>query len=91
MKLTRLLSLSTAVLALLVCGMLGHITRNAWLRYDATDAGLQALRLTRAAMVAAENCRLSAARSTPCWENVLLPIRRGANVCSAAAPPPTWR
>jgi diguanylate cyclase (GGDEF)-like protein len=54
MKLTRLLSLSTAVLALLVCGMLGHITRNAWLRYDATDAGLQALRLTRAAMVAAE-------------------------------------
>jgi diguanylate cyclase (GGDEF)-like protein len=34
--------------------MLGHITRNAWLRYDATDAGLQALRLTRAAMVAAE-------------------------------------
>ncbi|MYN27559.1 GGDEF domain-containing protein [Duganella levis] len=54
MKLTRLLSLSTAVLALLVCGMLGHITRNAWLRYDATGSGLQALRLTHAAMVAAE-------------------------------------
>jgi diguanylate cyclase (GGDEF)-like protein len=54
MKLTRLLTLSTAALAVLVCGMLGHITRNAWLRYDATGDGLQALRLTRAAMVAAE-------------------------------------
>lgn len=54
MKLTRLLALSTAVLGLLVCGMLAHITRNAWLRYDATSDGLQALRLTRAAMVAAE-------------------------------------
>ncbi|NYE63987.1 diguanylate cyclase (GGDEF)-like protein [Duganella sp. 1224] len=54
MKLTRLLTLSTAILALLVCGMLGHITRNAWLRYDATNDGLQALRLTRAAMVAGE-------------------------------------
>ena len=54
MKLTRLLTLSTAVLALLVCGMAGHISRNAWLHYDATSDGLQALRLTRAAMVAAE-------------------------------------
>jgi len=54
MKLTRLLTLSTAALAVLVCGMLGHITRNAWLRYDATGDGLQAMRLTRAAMVAAE-------------------------------------
>ncbi|MYM36934.1 diguanylate cyclase [Duganella sp. FT50W] len=54
MKLTRLLTLSTAVLALLVCGMVGHITHNAWRRYDATNAGLQALRLTHSAMVAAE-------------------------------------
>jgi hypothetical protein len=54
MKLTRLLTLSTAVLALLVCGMLAHITRDAWRRYDATSAGLQALRLTQSAMVAAE-------------------------------------
>lgn len=54
MKLTRLLTLSTAVLALLVCGMLGHITREAWRRYDATGAGLHALRLTQSAMVAAE-------------------------------------
>ncbi|MRW87421.1 GGDEF domain-containing protein, partial [Pseudoduganella sp. FT26W] len=54
MKLTRLLTLSTAVLALLVCGMLGHIAHDAWRRYDATSTGLQALRLTQAAMVAAE-------------------------------------
>nr|WP_315254160.1 GGDEF domain-containing protein [uncultured Duganella sp.] len=54
MKLTRLLTLSTAALALLVCGMLWHITHDAWRRYDATNAGLQALRLTHSAMVAAE-------------------------------------
>lgn len=54
MKLTRLLTLSTAVLALLVCGMLAHIMHDAWRRYDATGAGLQALRLTQSAMVAAE-------------------------------------
>lgn len=54
MKLTRLLTLSTAALALLVCGMLAHITHDAWRRYDATNAGLQALRLTQSAMVAAE-------------------------------------
>ncbi|SHN43185.1 diguanylate cyclase (GGDEF) domain-containing protein [Duganella sacchari] len=54
MKISRLLTLSTAVLALLVFGMLGHITREAWLHYDDTSAGLQALRLTQRAMIAAE-------------------------------------
>lgn len=54
MKLSRLLTASTAVLALLVVGMLAHITRDAWRRYEATDTGLQALRLTQRAMVAAE-------------------------------------
>jgi len=54
MKLSRLLTLSTAVLALLVLGMLGHITRNAWIQYEHTNTGLRALRLTERAMVAAE-------------------------------------
>ncbi|RZT05931.1 diguanylate cyclase (GGDEF) domain-containing protein [Duganella sp. CF402] len=54
MKLTRLLTLSTAVLAALVIGMLSHITRDAWLHYEHTNTGLQALRLTQRAMVAAE-------------------------------------
>jgi diguanylate cyclase (GGDEF)-like protein len=58
MKLSRLLTLSTAVLALLVCGMLAHITRDAWLHREATGAGLQALRLTQAAMLAAEKLSL---------------------------------
>ncbi|MRW90925.1 diguanylate cyclase [Duganella sp. FT80W] len=60
MKLSRQLTLSTAALGLMVCGMLGHITRDAWRRYDDTGAGLQALRLTQSAMVAAE--KLSAER-----------------------------
>lgn len=54
MNLSRQLTVSTAALGLLICGMLGHITRDAWRRYDATEAGLQALRLTQSAMVAAE-------------------------------------
>jgi diguanylate cyclase (GGDEF)-like protein len=54
MKLSRLLSLSTAVLALLVLGMLAHITHDAWVQYEHTNTGLQALRLTQQAMVAAE-------------------------------------
>ncbi|MTV39515.1 GGDEF domain-containing protein [Duganella radicis] len=54
MKLSRLLTLSTAMLAVLVLGMLGHITRDAWIRYEHTNTGLQALRLTQRAMVAAE-------------------------------------
>ncbi|MYM21374.1 diguanylate cyclase [Duganella sp. FT135W] len=54
MKLTRLLTLSTAMLAVLVLGMLGHITRDAWLHYEHTNTGLQALRLMQRAMVAAE-------------------------------------
>ncbi|WP_343733042.1 GGDEF domain-containing protein [Duganella sp.] len=60
MKLSRLLTASTAVLALLVVGMLAHITLDAWRRYEATTTGLQALRLTQRAMVAAE--KLSAER-----------------------------
>lgn len=60
MKLSRQLTLSTAALGLLVCGMLGEITRDAWRRYDDSSVGLRALRLTQSAMVAAE--KLSAER-----------------------------
>ncbi|MHA4869052.1 diguanylate cyclase [Duganella sp. PWIR1] len=60
MKLSRLLTLSTAVLAVLVCGMLGRITRDAWIHYDDAGTGLRALRLNQRAMVAAE--KLSAER-----------------------------
>jgi diguanylate cyclase (GGDEF)-like protein len=44
----------------MVCGMLGHIARDAWLRYEGTNAGMQALQLTHSAMLAAE--KLSAER-----------------------------
>lgn len=54
MKLTRLLTLSTALPAVLVLGMLGHITYNSWIHYEQTNTGLRALRLTQRAMVAAE-------------------------------------
>jgi diguanylate cyclase (GGDEF)-like protein len=54
MKLTRLLTVSTVLPAVLVLGMLGHITRNSWVHYEQTNTGLQALRLTQRAMVAAE-------------------------------------
>lgn len=54
MKLTRLLTVSTVLPAVLVLGMLGHITHNSWVHYEQTDAGLRALRLTQRAMVAAE-------------------------------------
>lgn len=58
MKLTRLLTLYTALPAVLVLGMLGHITYNAWERYEQTNSGLRALRLTQRAMVAAEKMSL---------------------------------
>jgi len=54
MTLNRLLTLLTAVLALLVCGMLALFARGAWMDYSGAGAGLQALRLTQLAMVAAE-------------------------------------
>jgi diguanylate cyclase (GGDEF)-like protein len=54
MKLTRLLTLSTVLPAVLVLGMLGHITYNSWIHYEQTNTGLRALRLTQRAMVAAE-------------------------------------
>ncbi|MCU6498066.1 sensor domain-containing diguanylate cyclase [Rugamonas sp. A1-17] len=54
MRLTRLFALTGAVLALLVCGMLGRLLWGEWLHYRAAGTGHQTLQLMQRAMVAAE-------------------------------------
>jgi len=54
MRLTRLFALTGAVLALLVCGMLGRLLWGEWQHYRAAGTGHQTLQLMQRAMVAAE-------------------------------------
>lgn len=54
MRLTRLFGVAGAVLALLVCGMLGRLLWGEWQHYSAADSGRHTLQLMRRSMVAAE-------------------------------------
>ncbi|MQA22423.1 GGDEF domain-containing protein [Rugamonas rivuli] len=54
MRLTRLFTLASAVLALLVCGMLGRLLWGEWEHYRAAGTGHHTLQLMQRAMVAAE-------------------------------------
>jgi diguanylate cyclase (GGDEF)-like protein len=54
MRLTRLFGVAGAVLALLVCGMLGRLLWGEWQHYSAADSGRHTLQLMRHSMVAAE-------------------------------------
>ena len=54
MRLTRLFTLASAVLALLVCGMLGRLLWGEWEHYRAAGAGRHTLQLMQRAMIAAE-------------------------------------
>ncbi|MBY0557206.1 MAG: sensor domain-containing diguanylate cyclase [Burkholderiaceae bacterium] len=60
MRLTRLFTLISAILALLVCSVLGRSLWSDWRDYQAAERGLQALQLLELAMHAAE--KLSAER-----------------------------
>ncbi|ELX12057.1 diguanylate cyclase domain-containing protein [Janthinobacterium sp. HH01] len=54
MRLTRLFTLASAVLALLVCGMLGRLLWGEWEHYRAAGTGHHTLQLMQRAMIAAE-------------------------------------
>lgn len=54
MRLTRLFTLISAILALLVCGVQGRSLWNEWRQYQSAERGLQALQLVEASMRAAE-------------------------------------
>lgn len=54
MRLTRLFTLISAILALLVCGVQGRSLWSDWREYQAAEQGLQALQLVEASMRAAE-------------------------------------
>lgn len=54
MRLTRLFTLISAILALLVCGVQGRALWSEWSQYQAAAQGLQALQLVETAMRAAE-------------------------------------
>ncbi|MQA42059.1 GGDEF domain-containing protein [Rugamonas aquatica] len=54
MRLTRLFTIASAVLALLVCGMLGRLLWGEWEHYRAAGTGHHTLQLMQRAMVAAE-------------------------------------
>ncbi|MYM41561.1 GGDEF domain-containing protein [Duganella qianjiadongensis] len=54
MRLTRLFTLISAILALLVCGVQGRSLWSEWRQYQSAERGLQALQLVEASMRAAE-------------------------------------
>ncbi|MES2164773.1 MAG: GGDEF domain-containing protein [Pseudomonadota bacterium] len=54
MRLTRLFALTGAVLAVLVCGMLGRLLWGEWEHYRAAGSGHHTLQLMQRAMIAAE-------------------------------------
>ncbi|RFP08461.1 MULTISPECIES: diguanylate cyclase [unclassified Duganella] len=54
MRLTRLFALTGAVLAILVCGMLGRLLWGEWEHYRAAGSGHHTLQLMQRAMIAAE-------------------------------------
>jgi len=54
MRLTRLFTLISAILALLVCGVQGRSLWGEWRQYQSAEQGLQALQLVEASMRAAE-------------------------------------
>ena len=54
MRLTRLFTLISAILALLVCSVQGRALWSEWTQYQAAEQGLQALQLVETAMRAAE-------------------------------------
>lgn len=54
MRLTRLFTLISAILALLVCGVQGRSLWSEWRQYQSAERGLQALQLVETSMRAAE-------------------------------------